>query len=185
MAVRLTTADLAQRAPRIIDLVAALVSDRAKIHVERFPNVGGYVVGVLPHGMSPALVRDPDELRVRTVQNGTFFNYHEVWVPVRATDKYDLNRAYLHFYIKRGVADAELQALSLHCDPALQATDASYLYRRGPHLHVGGADPSISRAHLSLCVGDTAMGGNNVGAMMTKFRRSIDMIAAEMLPCYA
>jgi hypothetical protein len=38
--------------------------------------------------------------------------------------------------------------------------------------------------HVSLCVGDTALGGNNVGALMTKFRKSIDMIAAEILPRY-
>lgn len=185
MPIRHTTADLMKRGPRVASLVRPLVTEASKIQVQRFPSVRGYVLGVLPRGLSAALVANPDDPRVPTARVGTFFNYHEIWMPVAGTDKYDLNRAYLHLYLKRSAADPELQALSLHCDPNLPSSDAAYMYKRGPHLHIGGSTPSIDRAHLSLCVGDAAFGGNNVGALMTKFRKSIDMIATELLPCYA
>jgi hypothetical protein len=184
MAVRLALIDLAKRDQHISALIAPLVADSRKVQIRRFGGLRNYVVGAVPYGQSPDLVSDPASLRIPTVQSGSFFNYHEIWLPVLGKDTYDLNRAYLHIYLKRSAAEPELQALSLHCDPTLPKGEPSYIYKRGPHLHVGGAVPNIDRAHISLCIGDSAAGGNNVGSLMANFKRSIDMITSEVLPCY-
>lgn len=184
MAIRLTTHDLAKRGKNVISLISPLVGNLGRVEARRLPSKRDFVLGVLPHGLSPTDVNAPDQLRVPSLQAGIYFNYYEIWMPVGTGESYALERAYLHLYIKRDLQDQELQALSLHCDPLLAKSEPSYAYKRGPHLHVGGATPSIDRAHLSLCVGDASLGGNNVGSLMAKLRQSIDMVASELLPCY-
>lgn len=185
MAIRHTTADLVARPRHISALVAPLVADSKRIQIRRFNNVRDHTVGVVPFGQTPDLITDPSALRVPARSDGLFFNYYETWVPAsRDADAYDLERAYLHLYLKWNAAERELQAMSLHCDPMLRKNEASYRYKRGPHLHVGGTTPNIDRAHISLCVGDNALGGNNIGALMTSLKKSVSMIVDEVIPHY-
>ena len=75
------------------------------------------------------------------------------------------------------------QVLSLHCDPELHRSDEHYLYRRGPHLHVEGADPSVDRAHISLCLLDAELGGGNIVRLTNSLTAAVRMIARELVPC--
>jgi hypothetical protein len=59
------------------------------------------------------------------------------------------------------------------------------VYKRGPHLHVGGGSPNIDRAHISLCVNDNAFGGGTIEELTATFSKCVTMINDEILPRYS
>lgn len=93
-----------------------------------------------------------------------------------------LDRAYLHLHLK---SLDDLQAASLHCDPMTEKSEVNYTYKRGPHLHIAGATPDISRAHVSLCVSDRAKGGNNLGSLTSTLKSGLSLLVDELIPAYA
>src|SRR5436190_10811569 len=133
-------------------LLSPLLEQPDRFEVVRLPQAVDYTIGLIPRGYAAQSVIDPSSLRLPSKWESIYFNYHETWRPTNGSNRYFLDRAYLHFYLRNFEGAEELQALSLHCDPALEKTDPHFRYRRGPHFHVGGARPNIDRAHLSLCV---------------------------------
>ena len=141
-----------------------------------------YILGVLPRNRVPTSVLNPEEAIVPTRLFGVSLNYYEIWRPLGGTEKYYLDRAYMHIHLTTG--GAKRQVLALHCDPALNPSEHHYQYKRGPHMHIEGAVPSVSRAHISVCLLDNELGGAEIGRLTTSFRAAVVMVAKELFPCW-
>src|SRR5262249_40897440 len=141
-----------------------------------------YTIGVMNKGQAPAAVGDPNLIRIPTKVLGIFINYYEVWVSNRASDDYFLDRAYLHVHLKRTNEAPDRQILCLHCDPALEANDQSFVYRRGPHMHIMGASPNIDRSHIAVCLNDPQHGGADIGTLTESLQSAVTMIERELFP---
>jgi hypothetical protein len=165
-------------------ILEPVLAQPERFEITRFPQVSNFTIGAVPRGYAVQTIMDPSSLRLRTRWEDIYFNYHEIWRLGGKPQMYIMDRAYLHFYLRNVEGLDELQALSLHCDPALDKNDAHYRYRRGPHFHIGGATPNIDRAHVSLCVSDAALGGNNLGALTRTLRDSLGMAIHEVIPQY-
>lgn len=161
--------------------ISPLLSANDLFEASRLPGVRDFTIGILPFGYSAESVMDPAELRFPTNWESLFFNYHERWVPIHGGKAFGLERAYLHLYLS---ALDDLQAASLHCDPMMEKVESNYLYKRGPHLHLAGAVPDISRAHVSICVADNARGGNNLGSLTNTLNAGLGMLIDEIIPAY-
>lgn len=183
MAARLNSTDLQARPTRIRELLRPLVADFTALNVRQLNGVADYVLGPVPFGSGFGNISDPDELRIPTRWDGLYFNYHEIW-QYDGSKFYDLNRAYLHLYLARGRSSDDLNTLCLHCDPVMKIGEQGYAYKRGPHLHLMTANPDIARAHISLCIGDNQFGGNKVSAVMSRMKKSVQLIADEVAPRY-
>jgi hypothetical protein len=175
---------LADRTREIRGLVAGLVANKRGIEVRQLPGGVDYIVGVLSKGVAPESVTSPELIRVPSKIIGVYLNYHERWRPITKSTLYELERAYLHIYLapKNGV---DRQILCFHYEPSTGAADASAAYKNGPHLHVGGATPSITKAHLAICVNDDDLGGEDLQALNKTLKAAIRMIELELLPKYA
>lgn len=176
--------EVVKRPKAVIAIIAPLFDDLRRIEVRRLGVGRNYVVGLVAKGVDPSSVTVPDEMRIATKAVGIFINYHEVWLPDSGSATYEMERAYLHVHQKTSRDAPDRQILSLHCDPKLEPTDASFRYKRGPHIHLGGADPNIDRAHISVCLTDANMGGNDVGAISSTLSAAVSMIDAEIFPHY-
>lgn len=175
---------VAERYKAVGAVLGPLFSRPADLNIRRLGAGRSYTVGLVPRGVNPATVTAPDQVRVQTKGVGVFANYYEVWIPLVGSPNYYLERAYLHLHRKLSREDRDLQLLSLHCDPALAKDSSSYVYKRGPHLHIGGAHPNIDRAHVSLCVGDEELGGSDVDSITYKLAAAVEMISDEFFPHY-
>lgn len=161
--------------------IIPLVSEADAYEASRLSGVRDFTIGIIPFGYSAESIADPSESRFPTRWSNIFFNYHERWVPVQGGKTFALERAYLHLYLS--TLD-DLQAASLHCDPMLEKSEINYAYKRGPHLHLAGALPDISRAHVSVCVADAARGGNNLGSLTRTLKCGLRMLIDELIPAY-
>jgi hypothetical protein len=167
-------------------LLTPLVADRNRIMVAPLGAGQNFTLGVIPKNVAPADVAFPDTVRVPTKVEGVFLNYHEVWAPERTSDDYILNRSYMHVHLKRKQDSPDLQLLCLHCEPSLKQEkgDASFPYKRGPHLHIGGASPDIARAHIAICLNDSDFGGSDIDLLTKTLRAAVQMIRQEIFPRY-
>ncbi len=161
--------------------ITPLLSESDYFEPVRLPSVRDFTIGVLPFGYASEAVLDPSDVRFPTNWPGIFFNYHERWVPIDGARRFALERAYLHLYLN---ALDDLQAASLHCDPMLEKSEPNFAYKRGPHLHLAGGMPDISRAHVSICAADKGRGGNNLGSLTTTLRSGLCMLIDELIPTY-
>lgn len=141
-----------------------------------------FTLGVLAGSQRPNPSVDPNEVFVPTRVRKFLMNYYEVWKPKQATDHYYLFRAYMHFHFVGGPDRAPIQILSLHCDPALHGDEEHYRYKRGPHLHVNSARPDVGRAHISLCINDDQLGGDDIRLWNKNFQKVVRMISEEVVP---
>jgi hypothetical protein len=182
--VSIAAKDIMQRPQEIVRMIAPLVLNRNHIEVRQLGAGRDFTLGVLAKGQSPASINSADSVRVPTRVSGVFLNYYEVWVADTTTTDLLLNRAYMHVHIKRTSEAPDRQILCLHCDPHLDKNDMSFQYKRGPHLHVGGAAPNIDRSHLSVCLSDPNLGGLDLPAIMSTMRSAITMINKEVFPGY-
>lgn len=181
MSIALPVDRIFRRLSDLPPLLSPITSDSDAFVALRLPRVRDYTIGFLPFGYPPESVLDPASVRFPTIWEGIFFNYHERWVPIDAAKSYAMERAYLHIYLTE--LD-DLQAVSLHCDPLLEPGDTSFRFKRGPHLHVAGATPDISRTHISICAADKAMGGNNLGSLTSTLQAGLKMLVDELIPAY-
>lgn len=181
MSVALPVGNIFRRLSDLSQLLSPITSDADAFMAARLPRVKDFTIGMLPHGYAPESVLDPAAVRFPTKWEGIFFNYHERWVAIDAARSYAMERAYLHIYLTE--LD-DLQAVSLHCDPLLEPEDASFRFKRGPHLHLAGAMPDISRTHISICAADKAMGGNNLGSLTSTLQAGLRMLVQELIPAY-
>ena len=174
--------ELSKRHLAVQKIVRPLISDRNKLEVRQVGASSDYTLGVLAKGTTPSSVADPNLIRVQTKSAEIFLNYYEVWKRV-ITGDYSLDRAYLHIHhARRGGQDR--QVLCLHCDPRTGGGDVSYSYKRGPHLHVLGGNPTIDRAHIAVCVNDDSCGGKTAAELTTSLIKATEMISREILPQY-
>lgn len=181
MSVALPVENIFRRLNDLPQLLSPITSESDAFVGSRLPRVRDFTIGMLPHGYAPESVLDPAAVRFPTRWAGIFFNYHERWVAIDAARSYAMERAYLHIYL----TDLDdLQAVSLHCDPMLEREDASFQFKRGPHLHLAGATPDISRTHISICAADKAMGGNNLGSLTSTVKAGLRMLVDELIPAY-
>ena len=162
-------------------LIAPLLSEADLFQAQRLPSVRDFTIGILPFGYSAESVLDPSEVRFPTNWAGIFFKYHERWISIEGGRAFGLERAYLHLYLS---ALGDLQAASLHCDPMTEKTEPGYRYKRGPHLHIAGAIPDVSRAHVAICISDIARGGNNLGSLTRTLKSGLAMLVDELIPAY-
>jgi hypothetical protein len=137
---------------------------------------------VLPHGRRPNTFSNPEEVLVATRASNVLMNYYETWRQTKEADEYYLDRVYMHMHIV--ARPKPQQVLSLHCDPSMNASDAHFRYRRGPHFHIEGATPNVSRAHISLCLVDQHLGGSDLRALTSSFGEAVQLIASELFPCW-
>ena len=161
--------------------IQPLVSETDAYEASRLSGVRDFTIGIIPFGYAAESISDPSESRYPTRWGDIFFNYHERWVPVQSGKVFALERAYLHLYLS---TLNDLQAASLHCDPMLEKSEPNYAYKRGPHLHLAGSFPDISRAHVSVCVADAARGGNNLGSLTSTLKSGLRLLIDELIPAY-
>lgn len=178
----LSERELSTRNREVVRILNPLVTDRNALQVRQIGLGSDYTIGAISRGTVPASISDPNQTRVQTKSAEIFLNYYETWK--RLVDgRYALDRAYLHIHhAKPGGQDR--QVLCLHCDPLIGDGDVSHSYKRGPHLHVLGGNPSIDRAHISVCVNDDTSGGNTVAELTKSLMRATEMIGKEILPQY-
>jgi len=114
--------------------------------------------------------------------DGIFINYFEIWLPVKSTPTFALEKAYFHLDapLPDGLGDEEIFAL--HCDALAAHSEASYVYKRGPHLHISGNKRDISKSHIALCLSDLDRTCSDFDAYSSAFKRIIKMIDDELLP---
>jgi hypothetical protein len=162
-------------------LVAPLLPQPPNVIVEQV-GVGRntYTIGVLPNGRRPSSYLNPEDAVVPTRVPNLLMNYYESWRQGTETDKYYLDRVYLHIHLAS--RKVSRQIFSLHCDPSLNSSEAHFRYKRGPHVHIEGANPDVSRAHISLCLTDQHFGGADLLALMASFDQAVRMVAAELFP---
>jgi hypothetical protein len=188
MAAAVMTAELllSARPTAILNLIKPLLPNPPKAQVRRVGRgIASVTFGILPHGMAATPAVNPEDPRVPSRLTGLFLNYYETWRAAdRDVDLFHLHQAYMHVHIKTGGTARDRQVLSLHCDPSMPESEAHFAYKRGPHVHVEGAEPRIDRAHISLCVADPARGGDNISALTEHLRASVRMVAAELFPCW-
>jgi hypothetical protein len=172
-----------ERRPGVRRLVSPLLPQPSNVIVEQVgPSRDAYTLSVLPHGRSPSSFLNPEEVLVATRAPNVLMNYYETWRRGREPDEYYLDRVYMHMHI---VAHPKpRQVLSLHCDPSMKTSDTHFRYRRGPHFHIEGAAPDVSRAHISLCLVDQNFGGADLSALTSSFGQAVRLIAAELFPCW-
>ena len=181
MRISLPADHLFRRYGDVQSFISPILPEEDFFEASRLMRVRDFTIGILPFGYPAEAVLDPDSLRFPTQWSGIFFNYHERWVPFDGAKRFALDRAYLHFYL---TPLDDLQAASLHCDPSLDRTEANFSYKRGPHLHIAGAIPDISRSHLSICASDNALGGNNLGSLTRTLKSGLSLIIDELIPKY-
>lgn len=181
MSVALPAKNIFRRLSDLPKLLSLITSESDAFVAIRLPRVRDFTIGMLPHGYAPEAVLDPAAVRFPTKWEGIFFNYHERWVAIDGARNYAMERAYLHIYLREL---GDLQAVSLHCDPLIEPDDASFRFKRGPHLHLAGAVPDISRTHISICAADKAMGGNNLGSLTSTMKAGLGLLVDELIPAY-
>jgi hypothetical protein len=81
---------------------------------------------------------------------GVYINYFEIWDELPKEDALFLQKAYMHLDKPSSDRTSDEELLALHCDPLTPNTDAAFIYKRGPHLHVSGNKRDISKA-ISRC----------------------------------
>jgi hypothetical protein len=182
--VSIAAKDIMQRRQEIIRMITPLIADRKHIDVRQVGTGRNFTLGVLAKGQSPASINSADSIRIPSRVSGVFLNYYEVWVSDTTTTDLLLNRAYMHVHLKRTNDAPDRQILCLHCDPHLEKNDASFQYKRGPHLHIGGAMPNIDRSHVSVCLSDPNLGGLDLQAIMSTMKSAVAMINKEIFPSY-
>jgi hypothetical protein len=164
-------------------LVAPLLPQPPNVIVEQVGlGRNAYTIGVLPYGRSPSAYLNPEDALVATRVPNLLMNYYESWRLGTESDNYYLDRVYLHIHLTK--RSSSRQIFSLHCDPSLNSSEAHFRYKRGPHVHIEGADPDVSRAHISLCLTDHHLGGADLLALMSSFDQAVRMVAAELFPSW-
>ena len=146
------------------------------------PGRNAFTLGALPPSAVAAPYINPEDPRVATKVFRLFLNYYETWRPDSKGDIYFLDRCYMHIHLQRSYDSKQL--LSLHCDPCIVSSEQHYRYKRGPHLHLEGAEPNVDRAHISLCLHDSRLGGDTVDELTSVLREAVHMIDKEMFPCW-
>jgi hypothetical protein len=171
------------RKSNVRNLLAPLLSQPPNIAVEQIGFARNrYTLGLIPKNRAPSSIQNPEDAVVTTRVPGVLLNYYEMWSPVEGTDSYSLRRAYMHLHLGRG--SAVRQIMALHCDPEMSPSDQHYKYKRGPHLHLEGAQPSVSRAHISLCLLDQQLGGADIVRLTNSMRAAVEMVGSELFPCW-
>lgn len=171
------------RPTQVRRLVAPLLPKPPNMEVRQVGHGrNAYTLAVLPKGWSAAMVWNPEEVLVATRLPKILMNYFETWTQTRREDEYLLDRAYMHVHI--ALKEGPKQILALHCDPSMKKSDWNYRYKRGPHLHVYGADPDIRRAHISVCLRDSTFGGSDLPELTGGLEDAVKMIANEVLPTW-
>jgi hypothetical protein len=164
-------------------LVAPLLPQPPSVNVEQVGlGRNTYTIGVLPNGRQPSSYLNPEEVLVPTRVPNLLMNYYETWRKGTEADEYYLDKAYMHIHL--ATRSLSQQIFSLHCDPSIHPSAEHFRYKRGPHVHIEGATPNVSRAHVSLCLSDQDFGGANLVALMMSFDQAVRMIAAEFFPCW-
>lgn len=181
--ISLTEGELKKRHVDVLGIVEPLIK-KSSVEIRQLGAGTDYVIGLLSKGVSPRSVDTPENVRVPTRVGGVYLNYHERWRPIKRTTDLELERAYLHLYLPDGKG-SDTQILCFHCEPTAGATGASAAYKNGPHFHVGGGNPNISKAHISVCVNDESQGGVDAATLSDTMRKAVRMIDLELLPRYA
>lgn len=125
--------------------------------------------------------RDLRSVRLATRVESIFVNYYEVWLSQSGGREFNLEKAYLHLDRPYPDGTGDQEVLALHCDPIIPESDPSFLYKRGPHLHISSKMHDISRAHIALCHGEVEDTCNNYEAFSNSLSSAIQMIDAELL----
>ena len=174
-----------ERSRAVSNISTPILADRGKVEVRRI-GIGrnSYTLGVLPRGFDAAAIRNPEEPRVPTRVEKLFVNYYEVWLPDTLSSNFRLERAYMHLHVSYGREAGDRRILSLHCDPALSPKADHYRYKRGPHLHIDGAEPRLDRAHIPLCLSDPDLGGKTALTLTGSLKAAVEMIKSQLLPCW-
>jgi hypothetical protein len=111
-----------------------------------------------------------------------FINYFEVWSIQSGGARFHLEKAYLHLLSPYSDGTGDEEILALHCDPTILPHEASYLYKRGPHLHISSRRKNFGKAHIALCLNELDNVCEDYGKFSSAFSEIIGMIDKEFLP---
>jgi len=105
-----------------------------------------------------------------------------VWHSKERGRTFILNKAYFHLDapLSRGQGDEEV--LAVHCDPMITSGEVSFVYKRGPHMHVSGNKRDISKAHIALCLSNLEHTCSSFDAYWFAFEGILKMVNEEILP---
>lgn len=111
-----------------------------------------------------------------------FINYFEIWSIQSGGARFHLEKAYLHLDSPYSDGTGDEEILALHCDPTIAQQAASYIYKRGPHLHIASNRKSFGKAHIALCLSDLENVCEDYGKFSNAFSQIVTMIDQEFLP---
>ena len=114
--------------------------------------------------------------------NTVFLNYFEVWVPKKGGTEFSLEKAYLHIDMPLNDGQNDEEVLAVHCDPNATDSEPSFVYKKGPHLHISGNKRDISKAHIALCLPEIDAVCANVDQFSNAYSEILHMINEEIFP---
>ena len=141
-------------------------------------------VTIIAHGgKSSRLYRSRvKDSKFQTACRDCVAGYMEVWRRSSEDDRiYLLALAYLDISVRNENTKGFDEIICLHADPDANEDDESYLYKRGPHIHVSAATDPIPKSHIALELSNNDQILTSLDYFNTVFARSVTMIRDEIL----
>jgi len=163
---------LGKRRTRIQKILEPLLPKRPEVSM--VSNTSGATFQL---GRSARSLRDG---RIRTRTPSVALNYFEVWIAASLKGDVTLEKWYLHLDAEEISGYSEI--LALHCDPNIDKNDASYMYKKGPHVHPSGWNSNFTNSHIAVFLDRVEAVCQSDVALDEALSVAIRMIDDEFLP---
>jgi hypothetical protein len=175
-AIRLPERDVEGRRNSLHAVFAPLRRPEHRLAFGRAADTPGGSIAIVAHDAKSGPLRYRDE-RFSTKVGALTCSYFELWRGVGGQDNLVLDRAYFTLFKTSPESRETSEVLCLHSDPG----DENDL-KRGPHLHLSCAPDPIPHCHFPLEFGFLEAVLKDVDALTSAMRRSIAVVAREVLP---
>jgi len=136
------------------------------------------IVVLAAHGGGITSSEPYRDLRFSTTVKELNAAYFEIWKKAD-NNRYFLDRAYLGLYQLHSYDEIPSEFLALHCDPYDKGIHSDY--KRGPHLHVMGAQDPFPHAHLALNLCHLEEVLANTSKLFEAYGKAVQMIRFQIL----
>ena len=120
----------------------------------------------------------------KTFVNDISGQYYEHWRPTDQPEKLRLERAYLNIFLVNRETHRYDKLISIHSDPYEEKNELSYLYKRGPHLHVQKAGHPIPKCHFPLNFTELDNVLSSINNITEALKNAIKIVQDEVLIRY-
>lgn len=154
------------------------VTGREGIPIYLKPTPHGVFLGA---GEANSLPFDASEIMVTTKRWNIVVNFFELWKQSSNAGELWLCRSYVH--LRRVDEDSvdEEELLALHFDAEIAEEDESYIYKRGPHIHVRGGKHPFAHSHVALALQVLEITCADLNSFDTAYYEFLRMIEIEFL----